>query len=254
MLGMAPQDPPPVSTMAYDIMVAADDAIAATQSFTYEARYEGVGSRGARTPLVTGEVVMARRESAGGMSFRIDGAVRSVDQRLEGELIHITLASDGARVVQLHHDEQAVVQTGRRTGDLGSMGALLFDAFTGRRDLASDVGDAEVTAMTDGRAFVGEVLCDVVRMRHPRHGLEYWYVGVEDHLPRRLETHSTRSGQAGARVLCLTNLQVNVELAENAFTLEVPEGYRARRMPPGVGEGGINARRVGNPGGGGGSP
>lgn len=89
--------------------------------------------------------------------------------------------------------------------------------------------DARVLSY-EGQTYVGDVLCGVIyvqlkgaRGQEPRFQLA---IGAADRIPRRLEVWSERDGRAGAQVVSLHDVKLNVDIDESAFVLPTPEWFR----------------------------
>jgi thiol-disulfide isomerase/thioredoxin len=98
----------------------------------------------------------------------------------------------------------------------------------------------------DGAATVAGVACDVVFVDYsetsdPNLFDGWWYLGKEDHLPRRLDMHlsSNRYGD-GFTSVKITDLRTGVTIDDAALALKVPDGFeivkaKEQEQEPGLG-------------------
>lgn len=103
----------------------------------------------------------------------------------------------------------------------------LFTQFAGPGATLRHVGSEEVEG----------VLCDVLLSSAPGDDirqdirLRYW-LGVDDHLPRRFEQSVIKGGARSLVTVTLSGLLVDEPLPDSDFDIETPEGYRVVAYEP----------------------
>lgn len=86
----------------------------------------------------------------------------------------------------------------------------------------------------EGEMNVANVDCDIIRVQNrvqKMHGVAdsyyLWYIGVEDHLPRKIEQRYTlSSGNKNETKYMITEFAKNIEISDSIFDLKTPEGFR----------------------------
>lgn len=89
-----------------------------------------------------------------------------------------------------------------------------------------------------GIEAVGGVPCHVVEVAQPdtdtyREASERWFLGVEDHLPRRHTNRGLYNDILTTRSLEITDLKTNLEVPPATFQVEQPEGFALEVFEPG---------------------
>jgi cytochrome c biogenesis protein CcmG/thiol:disulfide interchange protein DsbE len=228
---------------AVEYLRRAERALSELKSMTYSARNEGFGATATRSPAVTGTVA-ARRYSAedqSGWHFRLDCSVRPPRQTGEVEL-QVAFDASGARSVD--HAKQTVTQS---SGDgledlLVSGGGRLVNwlemwSTVVSIPLAAD--DGSIVAKYEGQTVVGGVVCDVIvqdttDFTQLEEYVLWWFLGAEDHLPRRLDSFYLEVAGAinGMDVLTITDLKPGAEVSDASLALATPEGFRTVTIEP----------------------
>jgi peroxiredoxin len=229
------------------ILDRAAAALRALSALSYDATYMGMGRWAADTPQIRGTVRMARLPDNPRLRARLGAEGFFIAPGTEVEEM-FRVAFDGESVLRLLPNEKAFLHKrldenapdedlGLVTGLFGRVGhdVLLFEFLWEEPFLRH----GEPSALEyEGRVQVGDVFCDVLYIEHGqrRDGQplrERWFLGVDDHLPRRVERISTdRRGTFGAYVLTLENLRHNLPLDEHAFRIPLPEGYSLKPHKP----------------------
>lgn len=231
------QEPPARDPEAIRILEEVDAALAEAETLEFDfARTGTYGSIG-RT---TGHAIIRRADSVNGVRYRATVEIHvppaglgSLGQRAE-------LAADGESVWLLDH-ESGALRVGSAAGGSGRLRMpagqfllpLMFRPLQG-----VEIDQPEVISLA-GTAVVDGVECDVIYLDFPddtSFGEQYFYVGREDRLPRRIEFVSAGASPAQFSFE-MTDLEV-VDAPAEAFRLEAPAGYTvddsALRVAPGA--------------------
>ena len=230
------------------ILRAAEQAIRAVHSLTYEATYEGVGAISTHSGSIIGSVKLSRLTDDDPLKARIAASgVNLPSGSEEAATFHTTF--DGKMIRRLRPKEKALMiktlsATDSKERTLGfvtsffgggpyhllMLAYLLDTPFAQQRN--GPVADYE------GKAAVSGVLCHVVYVEYAiepkgRIQKERWFFGVNDGLPRKLETLvADDNGRYGAYVLTLSRLHPNVPLPTPTFVVRVPKGYLIKLYEP----------------------
>ncbi len=230
------------------VLRAAAQAMRAVKSLTYKADYRGVGAMATHSPVAQGEVSLSRL--AANNPFKVKISARGVffpSGSDEATPFHSTFDGSTLRklrprektlmVKSLSDDDPKERTFGVVTSFLGGgayqllMLEFVMDAPLARQAEAS-VADYE------GRTVVEGVLCHVVYVEYAanekgRMLKERWFVGVKDHLPRKVEQVAVSDeGRSGAFALTLSNVQPRVPTERSIFNMRVPEGYVIANYEP----------------------
>lgn len=233
------ESPPALDPVIYEILQSAGEATGAVTTVRYDAVYEGAGSQAVLVPLTRGQVIIAITESQQ-RNLRLEATTYQVTD-LEGSITKSTGLFNGSKMMILNHTKQVAIMGNASFRALGEGNNLYLSKFTGRDPFANEI-DANLVTL-EGRAYVEEILCDVLLIDYNGRSKSRWFIGVDDHLPRRFERLRDRDGLPGSRILTISNLQVNIEIDDSEFALDVPNGYSRRRMAPGVNIGRIRSNR-----------
>ena len=215
------------------ILKAADEATKNVKAVRYEAESVPTGAIAGREPVVRGKVLKSAQNAPATPIF---GKGWFFEPGPNGGRESNFIASfDGSTITRLNPDRKRFWQGSASGGGgqqiLGPVINLNMIEFGHPTPFQDEIGGR--VQDYEGQTMVHGVLCDVVYVEYditPAQSAR-WYFGVEDHLPRRVERLRTVGDRQGARVLSIANLEVDPEIEEGAFTLEVPEDYERGRTP-----------------------
>ncbi len=229
------------------VLRAADEALRAVRSVTYDAQYQGVGAFATRTATVIGQASLVKLPAGDPLVAKL-AAEGTFYQTGSDEAIAFHTAFDGRMIRKLGTQSKVMVEKdvetdpkGRTLGGVtmlfggGAYQMMMFEYVWGK-PLAKQM-DASV-AEYEGRTNIGGVLCHVVYVEYDqrpdgRARRERWFIGIKDHLPRKYEEVSVDDkGRYGAYVLTLSNVRANPPLDDLAFTIKLPEGYKVKPYEP----------------------
>ncbi len=81
------------------------------------------------------------------------------------------------------------------------------------------------TIVSEGMETIGDVECEVFMVTYVSSRAK-WYIGIEDHIPRRVDRIRTDpEGDDFSIVLEILNLDISPDIDNSVFTLEPPDGY-----------------------------
>ncbi|HOA06072.1 MAG TPA: TlpA disulfide reductase family protein [Candidatus Fermentibacter daniensis] len=224
--------PPAVGTDPVALMQAADSATAAVGAVEYDFALSGTGDFESVIPPFTGSVMAGKPVESG---YPLMLVQFSPDTLESGDILpELTIASDGDSAWVM--DRSAMVMT---RGALDCGGSDLFEFAFYALMIEFVVADpflSEIEADSiafEGTDSVAGVPCDVVYVVY-QGGVENarWFIGSDDHLPRRVERIASEGGMAGSQILEISNLSVIDPAPEaGAYRLQdvpeeiVPEEY-----------------------------
>ncbi|MCZ6837629.1 MAG: hypothetical protein O7G85_17790 [Planctomycetota bacterium] len=226
-----PTGGPDVDSAVYEVLEQADQAIKNLKSISYNAFFEGTGSVAIWRPSTKGHVLLARTTGKS-PDVRVTCVSRST-RGLEGTVRNYDGVIRRNKVKVLNHEKREVITGSHGLRAMGPAFDLIIREFNHPEPFQEEM-QASV-AILEGRAYVGDELCDVVSIDHHSGAHRRWYFSVQDHLPRRMIRMRFVNDVPGALVLTLTNVEVDVELASDAFRPENPEGYAQKRASPSQG-------------------
>jgi peroxiredoxin len=237
-----PAKPPPLEAAA--LMEQAAEACSGVRTAVYRAHYAWVNAGGAE-PLVReaqvsfakwpaekvstadGEepattTVLPPFRSQLGASVRMDftdGKVYAYD----GEEIVILLPEDRKVLTVSVRDHGEGFITGNVVRNLIQTPLLT-------PQLLRELAEPPAELSYEGVEEAAGVRCHVVLRRHPGNDVvsnlrDRWFFGLDDDLPRKVETTSLRVGESQSTVLEITDLRVNEPIPEGVFALIPPEGF-----------------------------
>jgi len=229
------------------VLRAADEALRAVRSVTYEAQYQGVGAFATRTATVIGKASLAKLPAGDPLVARL-AAEGAFYQTGSDETVAFHTAFDGRMIRKLGTQTKVMVEKdvetdpkGRTLGGVtmlfggGAYQVMMFE-YVRDKPLAKQI-DAPV-AEYEGRTNIGGVLCHVVYVEYDqrpdgRVKRERWFIGIKDNLPRKFEDVAVDDkGRYGAYVLTLSNVRANPPLDDLAFRIKLPEGYKVKPYEP----------------------
>jgi peroxiredoxin len=227
------------------LFTKAADALKKAQSISYRVRYRATGGMEQYSAAVEADVRMLRDSTA--MGYTNGWAVRSIGSGLpkpDAARMDFDVAWIGNTVEFVSHEDKKVIERrssreARSTAFSVANSARLQELFAAKpfsKELA-----ANARHMVLERARVGGVECDVVEVTFSdRKGKSVWAFGVEDHLPRRLESVIENVMMTGSTVVELDEVRVDTSrpasMSRASVRVDVPEGYAedrpAKPTPP----------------------
>lgn len=218
------------------LLEASRDACLSVSAARYLGRYEEFGERHA-AGVTEARVLLARgdADTEREVRFRVEG-LRRFGERTQPFVLDAGF--DGAAYRRRDDDAGHLYErrfedlvAGRAAwteaaGELGAGGSgvvlwTLAQERPYRRALASGALEYE------GRTVVGDVLCDVVVAsgKEP-HSTTRYFLGVEDHLPRKVERIGVMlTDRIAGSILTLTDLELLPAPGPEAFAVPLPSGY-----------------------------
>jgi peroxiredoxin len=211
-------------------------ACLALESVRYHGRFEEFGERHGAGVMVA-DVALARGDgvTSSEVRFRVEGQLwarertspTTLDAAFDGEFFR---RRDTARrsVVERHFEDLGPGRSAwaMASGYLGAGGSgvvlwSLVNTNPLRRFLAGEAFEYE------GRTAVLGVLCEVVVIPGDApHKIKRVFLGVDDHLPRKIEVITVMlTDRISGSILTLSDLRVGGELSTDLFHLSIPEGY-----------------------------
>jgi len=211
-----------------EILKKAQAAAKAVKAVAYKAEFRGEGELRAGMPRVTGSVRARKIPGVAVPKLVLEAVLREpgVDEAASFRFIN-----DGTRFTAIDKARKTVTQRDPPRS---------LDTLLTHLEPAADLWVEQFFDPTlfeearrgdsvkhKGTEKVNGVECDVIHVVYRNAvGEARWYFGRKDHLPRRLD--QIRSG--GALVVSLSDLDVEPELDADTFAIEVPEGYKVRRL------------------------
>lgn len=221
------------------ILRATQHAVGALQTLTYDAVSRGEAGL-ATNSIVKGHVAFSRLGANDPLMARM--AVHGVFFPAgSGKGSEFQTAFDGTTIYKLIPKDQRLLKRTLAEGNPeehslvfvtsffggGSYNLILFPLITPGQFVRRAGWPVVVY---DGRTMVSGVLCQVIYAENKSRTLrEWWYIGVEDDLPREVESvGADAEGRWGANALILSNLQPNSSLARSAFQIALPAGFSVK--------------------------
>lgn len=242
-----PRDP-----QAIEILTRARAAAASIRSIRYQARYEGTGALANLVPVIHGQVMAKRGATNGPPKVFIEGT--KVSPRT-AKASPFRYACDGVTATSVHDEVKLCFTGSAAEGRSRERSALLpvnyLDPGAYRLELNAAV------LQYAGVAEAAGVPCHVVLATYDEatDSKARFYIGREDYLLRRKETHAMVSRNAArlvpdaAFVFTAERLETNVAIEDTVFKLEPPAGYKRsgfevlKKSPSERRAGGIRAAR-----------
>lgn len=216
------------------LLEAAREACLSLRGVRYRARYEEFGVRHAAGVTVC-EVHLARPEPESGMPprFLVRGtrtyAGRTTPMQLhagfDGEVVRRVRTSD---VLERRFDDLAPGQQAWAiaAGELGAGGnGAVFWSFVNAAPMNRELRNRK--AEYEGRAAVDNVLCDVIYLPgETAHDGDRLFLGVDDHLPRKVEHISVMyTDRITGSLLTMTDLKVDPDVHDADYRVPIPAGF-----------------------------
>lgn len=217
------------------LMAEADAALKRVGSLSVTIERQGIGSLATLTPVARGEVTIVRVENDPiGWKFAVKGRAEAYGDKPP---IDFHTVYDGKVVQSLRHDEWKLIESSAgAAGELLQTGggwiAWWFMRWEPVITRPFTKQETKIESWYAGETAVGDTPCHVVRLNLVDvPGLtEYeawWYLGREDHLPRRIDLLYYQNENIGDGMAMVTfkNLKVGEEVPDSAFRIAAPEGY-----------------------------
>lgn len=220
----------PKDHKAIEILQKMDAACQAVQAVRYEITVEGLGDMKDRLVHAEATVTLRGSTAASGRAFPKEYFV-DAKVRLPGAstMKHIAGGSDGETYFVIDHDAKRV-HAGTDPAVLGTslrflMAPWMIEFVTPEPYADELKGQAQELK---GEQKIGDVTCHelYVVYAEPQAPAVTWFVSTKDFLPRARVDHFTLpDGTKGAMRKTITKLEVDPQLAADAFALRVPEGF-----------------------------
>jgi thiol-disulfide isomerase/thioredoxin len=220
------------------LFTKAADALKKAQSISYRVRYRATGGMEQYSAAVEADVRMLRDSTA--LGYTNGWAVRSIGSGLpkpNAERMDFDVAWVGNTVEFISHEDKKVVERrssreARSTAFSVANSARLQELFAAKPFSKEVAANAQHKMLE--RTQVGGVECDVVEVTFSdRKGKSVWAFGVDDHLPRRLESVIENVMMTGSTVLELDEVRVDTSrppsMSRSSVRVDVPEGYAEDR-------------------------
>jgi thiol-disulfide isomerase/thioredoxin len=216
--------PAPTAASVVDDTVAALKEISAV---SYHARLSAGGAIDGEAPTIEGDVVLeGRPEGAIPLVFRGEGTITAPDSSSSEKFLS---SFDGEVAYGVNYTDSVLY-----TGELGAGGLdlltgtleLIIDAFVVADPMLEERNAFETTLLEN--AEVDGVECRVVQFQYaesPEGGMSRWFIGAEDHLPRRIQRLLMIPAGEATITYELSEINTTPELADGAFALAAPEGF-----------------------------
>lgn len=223
-----PQPPRTEGTDPIELMRAADSAAFAVPAVEYDFIIEGTDDFAAIVPPFRGTVTAARTP---GSDYPVMNVSFTPDTLEDGNILpDLTVACDGDSAWVL--DRSAMVLT-RGSMESGASDILDFAFYALMIEfLVEGPFQSEISADSiawEGVDSVSGVPCDVVFVVYEGSLEEVrWYIGQQDHLPRRVERFGDYEDMTGSQILQISDLRILDPAPEAAsFRLEdIPAGVQ----------------------------
>jgi thiol-disulfide isomerase/thioredoxin len=226
------------ASRAVELLKESAAAMEKVTSLTYTAETLGIGGQGLRVPTMRGSVVAMRggKKDVLGWKFRVEGKAAPDS--------HAVLAVyDGSLVRSVRAGEKKVLEASpanaKEALDDGS-GAAAGWLIRWKELVGSKFGDSDSApaCRVDGKAEVAGVPCDVVYVDYsdtadPNLFDAWWYLGTDDHLPRRLDLHLVSNAIGdGFVVVKISDLKPGAPVGDGALALNIPDGFEVVKKEP----------------------
>lgn len=215
---------------ATEVLQAFTAACEQVETFSYDVESYGTGRLRDSTPHIRAALHVTPGRGPKEVLWRVDALY------LPGTLLpaaHVTLISSPGGCLWLSEEQKQAVQ-GSIDETYDEWGGLEHHLMV--RPLLTRWYAWENQARLDtpiqlhtGESLVGEIACEVIELEHPDSSwVERIAVGLQDHLPRRIEFVDRSTEPPSARVQEISRLRINEPPAPALFEQRVPEGYELR--------------------------
>ena len=211
------------SEQALEILRKVDKAIEAVAAVRYEVTSTSSGAAARFVSPGQGSVVLSGWAGQFPQKFLIEARGEQ-----GGKPYHVTGGGSGDAYFLIDHDTKKAYED-IDPSVMGSYRRVLFGM--AMLEFVSDAPfDDELAADTVelmGQSDVGGVECNEIRVVYPGgQGESRWFFGTRDNLPRRrVQMFKSPQGE-GAIERTLSKIEVDPELPESLFKLQLPEGYQ----------------------------
>ena len=210
------------SEPALEILRKADTAIKAVSSVRYEVTSTPSGAATRFVSPGQGSVVLSGWAGQFPEKFRIEAKGEQ-----GGKPYHITGGGTLDSYFLIDHTTKKAYED-IDPGVMGSNGRVLFGMAILEfvHDKPFDDELASETVELVGQTEVGGVQCNEIRVVYPGgQGESRWFFATTDNLPRRrIQMFKSPQGE-GAIERTISKIEVDPELPESLFKLQLPEGY-----------------------------
>ncbi len=214
---------------AAKILDEARAALAHARSLSYDAKVLGMGALEGKVPGHSAEV-SASKADAGGWKLYAKGSQTGGEG---GTPVAFEIGYDGVTARALREADKVIVE---KTVQEWQELPTFFATQSARPVIAWEILDEKTLDATGkptshvGQEKVGGEMCDVIQVGTPSDKGAKFYIGVGDHLPRRIDRFEPAAEGAapGVRRLEISNLQLNEKSTAGAYMISAPEGYAVR--------------------------
>ena len=211
-----------------EILKRLDAAARAVKVAQYEVHVETTGAAKGMEPDIRGTFLIGGDWGPAGPTL-MRATLKA--ERKNYALLDATIGCNEDGCYLTDHRKKTVT-TGDDPGVFGRSQRYIFNALMGEYIHPSPFTDeinAQKQELLGSKNIDGED-CYIVRVVYDTPGTEEnkatWYISKKDFLPRARHDHLAMSQKReGARVKTVTKLVVNEELDDDAFALQVPDGY-----------------------------
>lgn len=215
------------------LFLQAQEAAKRAQSITYQGKSYGTGGMESMTSKTQGDVRLLRTPSGFSWLARAVGSGSSTNVKN----MEFDVGWREASNEWVDHAAKKVFEKfkGQSKGVAYNMpGPLRLDDLTDPVPFKNELVPA-AEYQVEPRKDQGGVACDVVLVNKERTHTR-WYLGVDDHLPRKRESILDTAVISGTMVLELNDLHVDEanppRMTADMLRVAVPEGYTEDRVPP----------------------
>jgi outer membrane lipoprotein-sorting protein len=222
---LAAAEPEPKTTRSEEalaILRKADAAIQAVSAVRYEITSTPTGAATRFVSPGQGSVVLSGWTGQFPERFRVEAKGEQ-----GGKPYHVTGGGSGDAYFLIDHETKKAYDD-IDPSVMGSYRRALFGMamFEFVQDKPFDDELAAATVELVGRADVGGVECNELRVVYPGgQGESRWFFATSDNLPRRrIQVFKSPQGE-GAIERTLSKIEVDPQLPQSLFQLQLPEGY-----------------------------
>lgn len=206
-----------------DLFAKAAEAVKQAKAITYTAKAYGEGAMKTYAPQGEATVRMVRDDNKQWL-VRVTGKGHTLGQKeTEFDVLFASRSATWVDDAEKKVFEKPIREAGRTpavgiASEIGKITPMLS-----ARAFTKELGAKEL--VVEAPAEVGKVPCDVVVVTYTgRDGQARWFLGQDDHLPRKVE-RVTSGAYAGAMVIELAKVDHQVELTPEQVQIPTPPGY-----------------------------
>lgn len=211
---------------------------------TFTARSSADGMLVAFNPTIEAKMrVLKSPETNARWLTRAEGT----SKKQKGEPIHFLIFTDGKTTTWVDHAQKKVFRKRTRRANGEAVDAIKFlDIFKHVGDTPYSEEHAAPDASLGSQETIAGVVCDVVKVDLGKGQTKTWFLGAEDHLPRKMVRRIENEMLGGAMVLEIADLDTTTEFDADSLRINVPAGYilqddtapgkgpKVRKITPGV--------------------